>query len=137
MAVRGSVASPCTFSRPIWNRRFRDWSVPLARCAALKERCPPRQKSRVERVKAKVKPLFTSVTVETLVVMLRVSFSRAGRSFRFWVRLYPDSYLRLTDSCINQLKAQGTSRTVLESGVGFTPARFPWQKKRKLVFALF
>ena len=29
------------------------------RCAALKERCPPRQKSRVERLKAKVEPLLT------------------------------------------------------------------------------
>jgi len=28
-------------------------------CAALKERCPPRQKSRVERRKAKVEPLLT------------------------------------------------------------------------------
>ena len=33
--------------------------VPLALCAALKERCPPRQKSRVERLKAKVEPLLT------------------------------------------------------------------------------
>ena len=31
----------------------------------LLERCPPRQKSRVERLKAKVKPLLTQVTVET------------------------------------------------------------------------
>ena len=36
----------------------------LARCAALKERCPPRQKSRVERLKAKVEPLLTQVTVD-------------------------------------------------------------------------
>ena len=39
-------------------------SVVLSRCAALQERCPPRPKSRVERLKAKVEPLFTSVKVE-------------------------------------------------------------------------
>jgi len=38
-------------SMPSWNRG--------ARGAALKERCPPRQKSRVERLKAKVEPLLT------------------------------------------------------------------------------
>jgi hypothetical protein len=30
----------------------------------FKERCPPRQKSRVERLKKKVEPLLTYVTVE-------------------------------------------------------------------------
>ena len=39
-------------------------SVLLARCAALKERCPPRQKSKGERLKAKVEPVLTSVTVD-------------------------------------------------------------------------
>ena len=33
----------------------------------LKERCPPRHKSRVERLKAKVEPLLPSVTVECCV----------------------------------------------------------------------
>ena len=33
--------------------------VLLARCAALKERYPPTQRSRVERLKAKVEPLLT------------------------------------------------------------------------------
>ena len=36
----------------------------VARYAIFQERCPPRQKSRVERLKAKVKPLLTQVTVE-------------------------------------------------------------------------
>jgi len=36
----------------------------LLDCAALKERCPPRQRSRVERLKEKVKPVLTSVTVK-------------------------------------------------------------------------
>ena len=40
-------------------------SVLLTRCAALGRRCPPRQKSRVEPLKAKVEPLLTEVTVET------------------------------------------------------------------------
>ena len=39
--------------------------IPFASCAALKERCPPRQKSRVERLKAKVEPLLTQVRVDT------------------------------------------------------------------------
>jgi len=34
-------------------------TVLLARCAALKERCPPRPTSRVERLKVKVEPLLT------------------------------------------------------------------------------
>ena len=39
-------------------------SALLARRAALQERCPQRQKSRVERLKVKVEPLLTQVTVE-------------------------------------------------------------------------
>jgi len=39
-------------------------TVLLARCAALKECCPPRQKSRVERLKEKVGPRLTQVTVD-------------------------------------------------------------------------
>ena len=31
----------------------------------LKERCPPRQRSRVERLKAKVAPVLTSVIVDS------------------------------------------------------------------------
>ena len=42
------------------------WNVEcVCVCCAVKERCPPRQKSRVERLKAKVEPLLTYVTVET------------------------------------------------------------------------
>ena len=37
-----------------------------ARPSALKERCPPRHKSKVERRKEKVEPLMSQVTVETL-----------------------------------------------------------------------
>ena len=33
--------------------------------SALQGRCPPRQTSRVERLRAKVEPLLTSVTVDT------------------------------------------------------------------------
>ena len=36
-----------------------------SRCATLKERCLPRPKSRVERLKANVEPLLIEVTVET------------------------------------------------------------------------
>ena len=36
----------------------------LAHFAALKERCPPRQKSRVGRLKAKVESLWPQVTVD-------------------------------------------------------------------------
>ena len=36
----------------------------LCFATALKERCPPRQKSRVERLKAKVEFIFTRVTVD-------------------------------------------------------------------------
>ena len=39
--------------------RVGETSVLFARCAALKERCPLRQKSKVERLKAKVEPLLT------------------------------------------------------------------------------
>ena len=42
------------------------WREPdNSRCfsTAVQERCPPRQKSRVERLKAKVEPLITEVTV--------------------------------------------------------------------------
>ena len=38
--------------------------VRLARCAALKERCPRRHNSRVECLKGKVEPLLTLVIVE-------------------------------------------------------------------------
>ena len=46
-------------------------------CAALKERCPPRQTSREKRLKSKVKPLLTQVTVEysTVVPQKRTSYS--------------------------------------------------------------
>ena len=37
----------------------------------LLERCPPRQRSRVGRLKAKVEPLLTEVTVENEVLRLR------------------------------------------------------------------
>ena len=47
---------------PLVFARVGKTSVPLARCADLHERCPPRQKSIVERLKAKVESLITEVT---------------------------------------------------------------------------
>ena len=43
----------------------RNRSVPLAPRLIAVERCPPRQKSRVERINAKVGPDLTQVTVES------------------------------------------------------------------------
>ena len=49
----------------------------------FEERCPPRQKSRVERLTAKVEPLLTSVTVENFpqkkIQAFRIQTLRAGR----------------------------------------------------------
>ena len=41
------------------NGKESEVNVLFARCAALEERCPPRQTSGVERLKAKVEPLLT------------------------------------------------------------------------------
>ena len=38
--------------------------IPFGSQLPFKERCPPRQKSGVERLKAKVEPLLTQVTVD-------------------------------------------------------------------------
>ena len=57
---RGCVDQPGVSPRQARRGGFRGaTSVLLARCAALQQRCPPRQKSRVERLKAKVLPLLT------------------------------------------------------------------------------
>jgi len=53
--------------------------------AALKERCPPRQKSRVERLKAKVEPLLTYLTVDSTQKATGKAFP-AARSSRHAVR---------------------------------------------------
>jgi hypothetical protein len=38
--------------------------MPVSQMTLHRERCPPRQKSRVEPLKEKVEPLLTSVTVD-------------------------------------------------------------------------
>ena len=58
------------------------------------ERCPPRQKSRVEHLKAKVKPLFTQVTVE---------YSR-GQDWREGV---PGNFLESVGHCQRSLGRRG------------------------------
>ena len=50
LAKNGSFAWPCGF---------------LSSSTALKERCPQRLQSRVERVKAKVEPMLTEVAVDS------------------------------------------------------------------------
>ena len=44
--------------------------------ASRQERCPPRQKSRVERLKAKVEPFFTLVTVDNVRAWSEMVFQR-------------------------------------------------------------
>ena len=45
---------------------------------ALKKCCPPRQKSRVERLKETVEPLLTKVRVENSLVFLQEEAARGG-----------------------------------------------------------
>ena len=84
---------------------------PIAIIAALTEHCSQRQKSKVERLRAKVEPLLTQVTVETCdgsSASSRIPATRGGDTSS-------GSHLRRVDSCITPLKAQTPSRTCCES----------------------
>ena len=101
--------------------------VVLARCAALKERCPPRRKSKVERFKAKVEPLSTSVTVETQHVNARLVASEAAPDAptRPSARL---SSLQLSEcTCCDYLRIQATLRFTPMCSMGrcFAPSTRP------------
>ena len=75
---------------PSFRKRFQHYFVSETEI----ERCPPRHKSRVERLKAKVEPLSTSVTVETPNDDLWISRECGSEE---------GSYLRLMDFCITEL----------------------------------
>ena len=74
LSIKNSLSRPSTRRLLVWIlshtarlvKAVLARTVPLARCAALKERCPPRPKSSVERLEANVEPLLNLVTVETL-----------------------------------------------------------------------
>ena len=76
-----SNLDPGTFPRAREKVHLNDSGINLiyrcGRCAALKERCPPRQKSRVERLKAKAE-LFSNLRISGFLV-----FSMSGLVLNF------------------------------------------------------